>query len=248
MPIPADLRRQIARLEGHGEPAGDTSALTFGIAAIDGHLPWGGLPTGCLHEVQGPARGDGAAAAFCTVLLTRAARRRRQPIVWITAAETLYGPGLAAFGLNLADLLLVLARKSTDILWAAEEALRTHTVGAVIAEVAEIDLTASRRLQLAAETGHSFGLLLRPAARAPTASVTRWRIESRPSGFALPAYAVGAVRWRASLEHCRGGRPRSWELEWSDAAGHLAVAAALPDRPAVPVGGGAERTAIAMAG
>ena len=254
MSILAELRQQVARLEGlprlglpqlglHGEPR-DNPTLRLGIPSIDRHLPWHGLPLGCIHEVHG----DSSAIAFCAALLARGMRRRAQPAVWITAEETLYGPGLAAFGLPLTDLLVVLARSATDILWAAEEALREAAVSIVVAEITDLDLTASRRLQLAAETGTTLGLTLRPTAKTTAASVTRWRVVTAPSGFAAPMHTVGLPRWSVHLERCRGGRPKSWQLEWCDATGGLTLAAPLPDRPALPAAGSGARPALALAG
>ncbi len=246
MPVPAKLRQEIARLEGLDCRARDKLSLSTGIPAIDEHLPWHGLPVGCIHEIHGD---NSAATAFCTALLARANRLRSQPAVWITDEEALYGPGLAAFNLSLSDLLVVLSRSATDILWAAEEALREGTVGTVVAEITDLDLTASRRLQLAAEAGMTLGLALRPASKSTSASVTRWRIESAHSGFSFPSRTVGPQRWAVQLERCRGGQPKSWLLEWCDAAGGLTLATPLSDRPALPATGSGMRAAsLARAG
>jgi protein ImuA len=135
-------------------------------------------------------------------------------------------------------------------LWAMEEALRAPSVGLVCAEIEEMDLTTSRRLQLAAETSGGLGLLLRRApatgrenAPPPTASVSRWRITSRPGSPAeaawLPARLPGQPRWQVELLRARGGQPRSWQLEWRDdrhnnsrdATGGFALVPPLRDRP-----------------
>ncbi|MDQ2103547.1 hypothetical protein QSG27_12680, partial [Azospirillum sp. C340-1] len=85
-----------------------------------------------------------------------------------------------------------------------------------------LDLTASRRLQLAAESSGVTGILLQNASRnaarrsAASAAVTRWRIAPAPSQPEEPG--VGDPRWRAELERCRGGRPGAWLLEWRDGA------------------------------
>jgi protein ImuA len=135
-----------------------------------------------------------------------------------------------------------------------EEALREPAVGAVVAEIGTVDLTASRRLQLAAEAGGAGAFLLRSqAGGAPTASVTRWRVTASGSGEVdeevsrLAARSnggvppVGAARWRLELLRCRGGRPAAWTVEWCHATGDLALAAPLPDRPAVPAARGGGR-------
>ena len=75
-------------------------------------------------------------------------------------------------------------------------------LSAVFSEIGEIDFMVSRRLQLAAaETGTTL-VLLRPArfGGEPSAAVTRWRAEARPSG------------WSLTLFRCRNGRPGYWPM------------------------------------
>ncbi len=270
------LRSRIAAIErgGTGTPHGD-DVLPLGLSEIDEHLPWGGLAAGAVHEVlDGDAatggritrngitksRGalNGAITGFAAALAGRAQRLRARPVVWIAPRtgprESLYAPGLAGFGLDPADLIAVRVPADGEFtataLWAMEEALRAPAVGLVCAEIEEMDLTASRRLQLAAEkggeAGGGLGLLLRRDADAglpPTASVSRWRIESLPGAPAMVAGTEianlpGAARWRAELMRVRGGRPRTWHLEWNDdahnepeTAGGFALVSPLRDRP-----------------
>lgn len=262
------LRRRIAALESNGGNNGagaDHNVVSFGLAAIDGHLPAGGLAGGGVHEIadgSGAGIGNGSATAFAAALAGRAQRLYRAPVVWIAPRigqrESLYGPGLAAFGLDPAALIVVRVPArgragAAPALWAMEEALRTPAVGAVCAEIDAIDLTASRRLQLAAEAGGAFGLLLRGTvnrtgnAVPPIASATRWRVTAAPSGpawpLSLPPALPGATRWRVELLRVRGGRPHHWLLEWHhdptyETAGGFALAAAPGDRPVVPAAAG----------
>lgn len=276
----ARLRSRIAALErggAHtqdGPAAAGARALAFGLDAIDGHLPGGGLAAGGVHEVidgdgggtgarTGGHSGDplalgGALTGLAAVLAGRAGRR---PVVWIaprtTARESLYAPGLAAFGLDPARLIAVRvptaggAKTAADTaLWALEEVLRSPVGALALAEVADLDLTASRRLQLAAEAGGGTGLLLRPKAgeRAvlpPTASLTRWRVAaaaSDPPAGAAVSRLPGRPRWTLELLRARGATPRRWLVEWNDerqgeggqadghAAGGLALVPPLRDR------------------
>ncbi|WP_157619670.1 ImuA family protein, partial [Skermanella stibiiresistens] len=182
----AELRGRIRRMEGIGGADG-AHLLPLGVPEVDRALPDGGLPLGCLHEIVGDP-GDPfnvAATGFGTALLARIARRRGQ-IVWITRGDDLHAPGLASYGLTPDRLITVRARRDADILWAMEEALRCRSLGAVLGEIGDIDMVASRRLQLAAESGGVTAFLLRGGetrARrlAATASVTRWRLASAPS-------------------------------------------------------------------
>lgn len=184
-------------------------AGVVGVAeGIDRSLPGGGLARGAIHEVIDDA--TGCCTAFCGHLLGRAGGLA----AWIApprAADLPWPPGLAALGLDPAHLLLIEAG-GTDALWAAEQALRSPALAAVVAVLPMLDLAAARRLQLAAEAGGTLGLLLRPgggARPAPTAARTRWRVTPLP-GRGGAAHRLGAPRWRLDLLLARGGRPASW--------------------------------------
>ncbi len=66
----------------------------------------------------------------------------------------------------------------------SEQGLRHGPLGAVVAELAGLSMTASRRLQLAAEGSGVIGIAIRrrrklaeaAAFGQPTAAVTRWRV------------------------------------------------------------------------
>lgn len=218
MPAPtpallAELRATIRRLEGVGEGGG--RVLPLGVPAVDGALPDGGLPMGCLHELA--ASDPGAGTAFAAALGARFAERAGGPVLWILGGRDLHAAGLAAYGLTPDRLIAVRATRAADLLWAMEEALRCRGLAAVLGEAAALDLTASRRLQLAAEAGGVTGLLLRLDPRhAPAGTaVTRWRIAAAPSeASAEDGPGVGPERWRVELLRCRGGRPGAWTLEW----------------------------------
>lgn len=226
----ADLRARIRRIEGAGGEGG--RILPFGIDAVDGHLPDGGLPLGCLHAVV--AEDPGAGTGFAAALLARLATPRT-PALWILRGRDLYAPGLAAYGLTPDRLVAVRAVRPVDALWAMEEALRCSALSAVLGELEGLDLTASRRLQLAAESSGVTGFLLDVSAGSGasggrnrlagglSAAVTRWRLDAAPSldgeEDAAPRPAggppgLGKARWSVALERCRGGRPGHWTLSW----------------------------------
>src|SRR5437764_6189653 len=141
------LRERIRQIETparHG-------LLPFGVPAIDRALPGGGLRLGAVHEILGAAgdEEDGAAGAgFAAGIL---ARLGTGPVLWCLKQPDLYGPGLAAHGLDPARLVLVIARRDDEILWAVEEGLRTAGLAAVVAEIGRLPMVAGRRLQLAVE-------------------------------------------------------------------------------------------------
>ena len=255
-----ELRERIRRIER--PVAAVHGILPFGIAAIDRVLPGGGLARGALHEILGMGgdEEDGAlAAAFAAGILGRLADQGSLAgdgmVLWCLPRTDLYGPSLAAHGLDPARLVLVRAPRDAEILWAMEEGLRAPGIAAVVGEVGSLPAVASRRLQLAAERSGITAFLLRrwrdggQAARErnlPNAAVTRWRIAALPSQPPpIPSTAsggglgwgsgVGHPRWRVELLRCRGGEPACWEVEEADATGHVSLASALADRPAAPV-------------
>jgi protein ImuA len=162
-------------------------------------------------------------------------------VLWCLPRPDLYGPGLAARGLDPGRILLVRTTRDAEILWAMEEGLRTPGIAAVVGEVGSFPAVASRRLQLAAERSGITAFLLRrwrdggQAARErtqPNAATTRWRISALPSRPARDEPRVGRPRWRVELLRCRGGEPACWEMEVPDATDPISLAAALADRPA----------------
>ncbi|MGH6930923.1 MAG: ImuA family protein [Dongiaceae bacterium] len=239
-----ELRDRLRGLERAGGSI--RKSLPFGLPALDEALG-GGLPLGCLHEIIG-RDGDGAATGFCAALLARLAAAGR-PVLWCQRAFDLYGPGLAELGLDPDRLIVLAAGRPAERLQAMEEGLRCPALAAVLAEVDGVDLTTTRRLQLAAETGGVTGFVRRLGdGAAATAAVTRWRVTAAPAGHGVdrsvsssPRETVGkwlgAPRWRVELLRCRGGQSGNWLIDWveggwRDATDTVALAAALRDGPA----------------
>jgi protein ImuA len=228
----AALRQQLVACENGGKAV---PVLPFGVAAIDRHLPWGGLPLGALHELGsvGAEGEEGAvAAAFLAGILARLAPER--PVLWCLKRADLHAPGLALYGLAPERLILARARNDQEILWAMEEGLHSSTLAAVIGEVEALSVSASRRLQLAAETSGitAFVLPRQNLALAASSAVTRWRLGALPGSVASGEPGIGRPLWRVELLRCRGGVPAAWDVEACDATGVVAFSAALADRSA----------------
>lgn len=207
-----ELRGRIRHLEGGG--SGALGVLPLGVPSIDAALPGGGLPKACVHELEGES--PGGVTAFAAVLAARLSMAAQDgPVLWIVRGRDLYAAGLAAYGLTPQRLIAVRARTNADLLWAMEEALRCRGPAAVLGETDGVDLTAGRRLQLAAETGGGTGFLLLSGAKRGVSSgaVTRWRIAAHPGRPQPGVPGVGAERWRVELTRCRGGRTGEWILE-----------------------------------
>lgn len=231
-----ELRHTLHRLEGIDRCA--VSTVSTGSPVLDAALPWDGLPTACLHDIQSAtpeplALMGGAATGFAASLAARLAGNTGT-VLWCRRGVPPHAPGLVPFGIDPDRLVLVQAHDDQDILWAMEEGLRDGGPAVVLGEVASLSLTAARRLQLAAETGQGTGLLLRarPTSTAsPGTAMTRWRIGSDP----LPAPGTIRSRWRLELLHCRHrsvSEQDQWHMEWIDEAGGFRVVANLCHRPA----------------
>ncbi|WP_426387595.1 ImuA family protein [Sphingobium sp. R-21] len=235
-PHVAALRAKIAEIEGVDRRA--RSVLPFGIEAMDSKLPGGGLALGALHEVAGGSQGatDGAAAALFAAGIVG---RISGSILWCMTQADLFAPAIAQAGLDPDRVIYVEARDETAVLSCFEEGLRHGGLGGVVAEVARLPMTASRRLQLAAESTGTIGIAVRrwrrPAEASdlgqPTAAATRWRVTAVPSE-PLPVPGVGRHRWFVELIRCRAGESADFLVEACDATGRLALPADLADRSA----------------
>jgi protein ImuA len=243
--VMAELRRLIPRMGEQRAP------LPLGLAAIDSHLPDGGLACGALHEVVPQGEGCIAAAfGFIAAVLARISSPPPPgPLLFVLPAYglrpyrphgRLYGHGLNALGLDPARLILVETAHRKETLWAMEEAVRSAAPAAVVGVIDTLDLKLSQRLHLAATDAGLPVFLLRPAP--PTlpspasgggwgggsAAATRWRIGAAQAArdrFGL----VTQPRWHLQLERCRNGRPGQWVVEYDHVAHRFSLAAALAD-------------------
>src|SRR5260370_28523115 len=112
-PSPALLPRLRARIAAlQPTPA---AVMPFGDPRVDAHLP-GGLALGQLHEIGAgglEAETGVLVAAFAVSLLARLPDTGRA-ILWIAPSCDLYPPGLPAYGLDPARLVLVQTAGDTE--------------------------------------------------------------------------------------------------------------------------------------
>lgn len=177
-----------------GSDAAPLRAQASGWAALDALLPGGGWPCGALSEVLHAQPGVGE----LSLLLPLLARLTRddQPVAFVSPPCRLHAPALTAAGVALQRVLIVQPQNDTDALWSAEQLLHAGSA-ALLLWCRDIDTTAMRRLQLAAEQGDGLALLMRPLTAEHNASVAalRLRIE-RIDGTPT-----------VSVLKCRGARP-----------------------------------------
>jgi protein ImuA len=231
----ADLRDRIALVEG--TVVRKAGCLPFGVPEIDAVLPGGGLAHGALHEFAGGGGGtvDGAAAAL---FVAGIAARTTGKIVWCLTRPDLFFPALAQAGLHPNRVVFVEADKEEDVLASMEEGLSYGGLGAVVGELVRLPMTASRRLQLAAEKTGTMGLAVRRWRRQteandfgqPTASKTRWRVSVQPS-VDLPVPGIGRPRWLLELMRVQAGECAEFFVGACDAKGRIDLSAGFADRP-----------------
>ena len=192
---------------GTAAPAG-AARLAFGAA---------------LHEVYAATPDATAAAGFALLVATAAAGAK--PLFWVREDRgerrggRLYAPGLGELGVDPQALVVVTAPDTLALLRAGADIVRCTGIGAVILEpwgrATALDLTASRRLALAAARSQVLTMVLRiDAEPVPSAAQTRWRLHAAPSQ-PLATGAPGAPAFDISLLRHRGGVPAfDARVEW----------------------------------
>lgn len=148
-------------------------------------------------------------------------------VAWIAPPFQPYPPALTEWGIDLSRLLVVHPKESTDTLWAAEQALASGNCAAVLLWPGEMggeigveppfsspaarpgksqrkwrfdpnfSTHFSRRLQLAAEKGRSWGIAFRPLEARSEISAAALRLE----------LAKGERGTDVRILKSRGGRP-----------------------------------------
>lgn len=163
--------------------------LSSGFAVLDHALPGQGWPVGALTEILHAAAGIGELALMLPAIAAQT--RQGNGVVLINPPYWLYAPAWIAQGVVLEHCLVVRPTQAPDVLWAAEQSLRAGACGLVVVwpEVGRQHVTYHqlRRLQAAADTGHTAGLVLRAAQAATTASPAplRLRLSATDAGLAV---------------------------------------------------------------
>jgi len=134
---------------------------------------------------------DGPQQRRHVVLATLTQARKR--VVLVAPPYVPYAPALAAAGVDLTQLVHIDAAAS-DTHWTAEQCLRAGCCGAVLNWLPRSDYRQLRRLQLAAETGGTFGFVFRPLSAAHEASPAALRLRLDP----------GETQPRLEILKCRG--------------------------------------------
>src|SRR5690606_19118752 len=113
-------------------------------------------------------------------------------------------------------VIFVRPQSQADAMWAVDQALRTQTVAAVIAELERIDDRSARRLQLAAECGQGLALLLRgwQARLQPSWAEVQWLVRSEFNKRQSPSEQIDG-RQPGRREFDRRQPARHWHVQLS---------------------------------
>lgn len=198
------LQNRIRGLES-SRPATLTEGLvSSGCPALDGLFPAGGLRRGSL--VEWLTAGTGCGAATLALICARQACLSGGALVVVDRLRQVYPPALAAWGLDLQQVILLYPPTKQDECWAWDQALRCPGVAAVWGWVEQLDGRRFRRLQLSSEASDVLGLLVRPVQfRAqPTWAEVRLEVEGQGVAEKHAESLSAGRRFRVRRLHGRG--------------------------------------------
>ena len=222
--IITQLKKELLALQGF-RPLVHTHRW-IDLGTINHSFPNSQFPLGVNHEFicnskESLTASSGFIAGILSSMLQKGqasakASAGRGAIVWVSSSQIIFPPALVTFGIDPSQLIFIHLRNQKEINWTIEEALKCEGLAAVVGELSSIDLTISRRLQLAAEQSRVTGFLLRhqPKQINTTAFTCRWQIQSLKSETADGLPGIGFPRWQVELLKVRNGNPGSWQLEW----------------------------------
>ena len=224
----SDSSALIARLRRIAAGTGPAQAMA---APVDAWLTEG-LGRAQLHDIYAIDGEDGPSGAGFGIAAALAAGAL--PLLWLRteAGERsqgrLHATGLIELGLAADSLVLGVVADDAALLRAAADAARCAGLGTVLVEsvgrAPGFDLTATRRLMLAAESSGVTILSLRIGAEpTPSAAATRWGVAAVPSTALdqggldqdVGAGAPGRPAFDVECLRRRGGPAgQRWRVEW----------------------------------
>ncbi len=160
------------------------ATVATGHPELDGLLPGGGWPVGAISEILQVQSGQHEWR-----LLLPALKRADigSVVVLVGAPHVPFGPGLAAQGFDVRQLLVISTDTSAARLWAAEQALRCSEVVTVLAWLPQVRVEQLRRLQITAHAHSKLLFVMRPALAQsePSPAVLRVQLSAQHASDAL---------------------------------------------------------------
>jgi len=193
-PLEQLLRNQTGIWRGLRSANPDWATIATGFTELDSLLPGGGWPLGTLMEMIVPYLGIGELRLLLPAMATLSQAGRC--IAWIAPPYQPYAPALVQAGIVLSQILVIDCRQENDIPWTLEKLLRNQRCGMALAWPKQLSDHQTRRLQLAAEQGHSLAVLF--PQRHSSNNHAALRIELHPLAEGL---LLTLLKARGSLHH-----------------------------------------------
>lgn len=150
-------------------------SIPTGHGLLDAQLPGGGWPRGALTEILTDRQGIGEFSLLIPALSQLSGSR--DWVVLVAPPYIPYAPALAGQGIDLSKVIIIHPGTEQENVWAAERCLRSRACSAVIFWASgRVEQTLCRRLQLAAESGQTWGVLFR---------ATHWSRHASPAALRL---------------------------------------------------------------
>nr|WP_207951297.1 translesion DNA synthesis-associated protein ImuA [Cupriavidus sp. L7L] len=213
--------------------AGSAAVCPTGYDALSAELPGGGWPAGGLTELLTTQGGAGELRLLLPALRVLAGAGRRIALVAPPCLPN--AMGLAAAGLPARQLYWLRppagaakAAQQADMLWAAEQVLRSQAFGGVLVWLPAARPEALRRLQVLAQAGDAVVWALRPAAalRESSPAVLRLLLAPQPGNVLSITFHKrrGPVRDTPLLLRLGGMEAATRTAAWPVPAGAPAAA------------------------
>ena len=210
-----------------------TRCVETGFPSLSNQLPGGGWPVSTMVDLLLKQNGIGEMRLLAPALASVAARR----VVLLQPPHAPQALALAGLGLPPSSVIWLRAERTGDMMWAAEQVLRSGSCGALLfwpdqvgsgsARYRPVRSDNLRRLHLAAQAGETLFFMMRPLATATDASPAPLRLSLEPAKGGIN---VGFVK--------RQGPVRDEPLFLPMQVGH--VRPAQPQRVSVPTGAPAQ--------
>lgn len=175
------------------------------------------------HEVCGAG-----ASAFAAMACSANQKNSKRAVLWLQLdwqTSSLNPTGLMPF-CDPSRIILAKVKNHQALLSCTEEALRSTAVSHVVTELHHpLDLTAGRRLQLAAKVGHTTSILIIPEEMGSNAAQTRWRCS--PELMLSVSDEQNPITNGLTVQHWeliknKKGTLSSWKVSW-DAQAHRVI-------------------------
>jgi protein ImuA len=164
-----------------------TRCVDTGFPSLSNQLPGGGWPVSTMVDLLLKQNGIGEMRLLAPALRTVAERR----VVLLQPPHAPQALALAALGLPPASVIWLRAERTGDMMWAAEQVLRSGSCGALLfwpdqvgsgsARYRPVRSDNLRRLHLAAQAGETLFFMMRPLASATDSSPAPLRLSLEPA-------------------------------------------------------------------